>query len=107
LLNRYGANGTERRKVIKHAFKVIFDNIIPDIHKVFIHYNKYGKKISREEVSQKVKKLKVTKKAVNELEGEEKMFYDLLLSLNLTKEQKKESHVYFQELDGVVDQYNV
>lgn len=86
---------------------MIFDNIIPDIHKVFIHFNKHSKKISKEEISQKLKKLKVTKKAINELDGEEKMFYDLLLSINLTKEQKKESNVHFQELDGIVEEYHV
>jgi hypothetical protein len=86
---------------------VIFDNIIPDIHKVFIHFNKYSKKIAKEEISQKLKKLKVTKKAINELDGEEKMFYDLLLSINLTKEQKKESNAYFKELDGIVEEYHV
>ena len=74
---------------------------------MFIHYNKHSKKIPKEEISQKLKKLKVTKKAVNELEGEEKMFYDLLLAVNLDKDQKKESNIHFQELDGIVEEYHM
>jgi hypothetical protein len=102
---RYGASGTERRKVIKHAFKVIFDNIIPDVHKLFIHHNKFRKTVPREEITQKMKKLKVTKKAQNELEGEEKLFYELLVTMDLDKDQKKKSNILLNELDCISEQY--
>ncbi|CAI2387074.1 unnamed protein product [Moneuplotes crassus] len=98
---KFGADGTERRKVIKHAFKVIFDNLVPDAHKLFMQYNKMSKRVSREEIAAKMKKLKATKKAANELNGNEEIFYGLLLALNLDKDQKRslaESQEYMHSI---------
>ena len=84
---------------------VIFDNVLPDMHKVFLHFNFYRKLVSKEEVSLKMKKLRATKKAITELEGEEKLFYELLLVLSLDKDQKKKINMLQLELDGIALEY--
>lgn len=85
---------------------MIFDNLIPDVHKCFIYYGKYRRKITKEEFAIKMKKLKATKKAMSELEGEDKLFYELLMALNLDKEQKKQMKVHSNELDIITEQYH-
>jgi hypothetical protein len=91
--------------VIKHAFKVLFDNMIPGMHKVFIHHNQFKKKIPDREFSEKLKRLKSTKKAVSELENADKAFYEFFLSLSLTKEQRREFKSKSVELDEISKQY--
>lgn len=103
---RYGADGSERRKVIKHAFRVIFDNIIPDVHKVFIYHNKRKKQISKDEYTVRMKKLKSTKKAAYELNDQDKLFYEFLVSIGLNKDQKREFKERCEELDVISEQYH-
>lgn len=79
--------------------------MIPGIHKVFIHHNQFRKKIPDREFSEKLKRLKSTKKAISELENVDKVFYEFFLSLNLTKEQRKEFKVKSIELDEISEQY--
>jgi len=106
-LYRYGADGIERRKVLKNAFKVIYDNIIPDTHKPFIFHIKHRKTVSKEELSAKMKKLKATKKAASELNEKDRLFYTLLTTIDLTKEQKKLFKIKSEELNNIVGQYDM
>jgi len=105
LSSTYGADGCERRKVIKNAFKVLFDNIIPDIHKIFIFYTNKRKQISKEELAQRIKKLKATKKAATELSEEDRLFYEFITKINLTKEQRRLFKGKTEELEEISLKY--
>mmetsp|Transcript_7800 Transcript_7800/g.7366 ORF Transcript_7800/g.7366 Transcript_7800/m.7366 type:complete len:270 (-) Transcript_7800:236-1045(-) len=103
---KFGSDGTERRKVIKHAFKVIFDNLLPDSHKLFMYYNKVANLIPKEEVAAKLKKLKGSKRAASELAGDpHELFYGLLQALDLDKEQKKQFSESQMNLYSIYKEY--
>lgn len=76
------------------------------MHKVFIYHNKYSKKITKEEFKERMKKLKATKKAAAELNDQDKIFYELLITIGLTKDQKKDFRGLRSELDTITDQYH-
>lgn len=107
MLHSYGADGIERRKVIKNAFKVICESIIPSTHRAFICHAKLWKHFDKETIAEKMKKLKATKKAQLELCEEEKIFYNFLLAVNLDKEQKKQYKVKCDELTKLADEYEM
>jgi hypothetical protein len=79
--------------------------MIPDMHKIIIHHNKFKRKIPENEFSEKLKRLKVTKKAVNELQNEDRLFYEFFMTLDLNKEQKKQCKSLSGELDVISEQY--
>lgn len=93
--------------MIKNAFKVIFNNIIPDTHKPYINYVRQKRLIPKEEITEKFKRLKMTKKANDELSDKEKIFYGLLTTLDLDKEQRKMFKLKVKELENITDQYEL
>lgn len=105
ILLRYGADGTNRRKVIKNAFRVILENIIPSLHRIFLYYLKKRKDIPKEDISARLKKVKATKKALAEMEPKDKLFYEFLAKLDLNKEQKKIFNDKCDELDKIAEKY--
>ena len=84
---------------------MIFDNIIPDTHKPFVNLIKQKEQTPKEVISEKLKRLKATKKASNELSDPEKVFYNLILAIDLDKEQNKMFKLKNKEMSNLLDQY--
>lgn len=86
---------------------MIFDNIVPDIHKVFIYHTKRQKEIPKEEFSKTMKKIKCTKKALSELKEEDRLFYEFLIKIDMDKEQKKLFKEKSVELEAITQKYRM
>lgn len=84
---------------------MIFDNIVPDIHKVFIYNIKRQKEIPKEEFSKTMKKIKSTKKALSEIKEEDRLYYEFLVKLNMNKDQKKVFKDKSIELESITQKY--
>lgn len=70
-----------------------------------IHYSKYKKRIPKTEFLERMKRLKATKKAANELNEADKLFYEFLISIGLTKEQSSKLKGLNNDLDVITEQY--
>lgn len=84
---------------------MIFDNIIPDMHKLFVHYCKHKSTITKEEIAIKTKKLRSTKKAEGEMDEADRLFYGLMMSFKLDKDQKKEMGQLSIDLEPIYKEY--
>ena len=75
------------------------------MHKVFIHYIKHHETVSKEEMAIKIKKLRATKKAEDEMDESNKIFYGLMMSFKLDKEQKRAMAQYQKDLHPIYREY--
>lgn len=82
-----GVNGSDRKRVIKNAFKVILDNILPESAKVLIFINKHELKANNKELET----LRTSSKYKYEELMKERNFgivEEVYTKTNITKEQR-------------------
>lgn len=63
--------------------------------------------MAKGEISARLKKVKATKKALAEMQPDDKLFYQFLATLDLDKDQKKIFNDKCDELDKIAKKYHL